>query len=622
MTLPRRIGVRLGLSFAGIALLVLAGSVVALWQFSRMRVQAQRLYEVELQSVAVLRVHTDVLALPDRIDRLIATRDAKRFSAEVGALRQVLAADTDRAVQALSAAPADAERHAPMLRTLETVRSALPSQIDTLRGLAAAGDWEAVRLRLENQVAAYSSITSPLVEEVDRAVSREEAEARLGIASAQRRFVLTLAMTGVLTLLLAGVLGLAVTRSITRPLARLDEGAQALARGEFQHQVPVLGQDELASLAVVFNDTTRRLRDLYQALRRSEAHFRDMFENAVEGVFQTTPDGRFLTANPSMARTLGYDSPAELVAAATDIETQIYKDPAARREMLRRLEEQGVVQGFECELKRKDGTTVWVAANVRAVRDEAGQVLYLEGTNQDISDRRRAQELQTSLRHNETMSAMGSLLAGVAHEVRNPLFGISANLDAFEAQFGQRPEYAETLTMLRSEVDRLVALMNDLFDFGRPLQDHTVPGSLAEVVGRAVATRQSMAKRAGVEMSNRVPERLPRVLMDRKRLIQAFENVLQNAVQHTPAGGHIVIEAVHENSHERGWLRCTVRDSGPGFPNDDLGAVFQPFFTRRRGGTGLGLAIVQRIVEGHGGQVAAANRPEGGAEVTVRLPCA
>jgi nitrogen fixation/metabolism regulation signal transduction histidine kinase len=199
-----------------------------------MRVQAQRLYEVELQSVAVLRVHTDVLALPDRIDRLIATRDAKRFSAEVGALRQVLAADTDRAVQALSAAPADAERHAPMLRTLETVRSALPSQIDTLRGLAAAGDWEAVRLRLENQVAAYSSITSPLVEEVDRAVSREEAEARLGIASAQRRFVLTLAMTGVLTLLLAGVLGLAVTRSITRPLARLDEGAQALARGEFR----------------------------------------------------------------------------------------------------------------------------------------------------------------------------------------------------------------------------------------------------------------------------------------------------------------------------------------------------------------------------------------------------
>jgi PAS domain S-box-containing protein len=621
VTKPRRIGVRLALSFVGIVLLMLAGSTVALWQFSRVRAEAQHLYEVELQSVAVLRVHTDVLALREKLERLIEARDARRFSMEAASLRQILAADAERALQALSASPSDAERHAPILKTLDTVRSALPFQIDTMRRLAAAGDWEALRLRLENQVEAYGAITSPLVEEVDRAVSREEKEVREGIARAQGRVVLTLVVTGVLTLLLAAVLGLAVTRSITRPLARLDAGAQALARGEFQHQVAVMGQDELASLGMVFNTMARRLSDLYQALQRSEAHFRAIFENAVEGVFQSTPDGRFLTANPALARTLGYGSVDELLAATTDIERQLYKDPASRREMLRLLDEQGVVQGFECELKRKDGSSVWVSVNVRAVRDEAGNVLYLEGTNQDISDRRRAQELQASLRHSETMSAMGSLVAGVAHEVRNPLFGISANLDAFEAQFGQRPEYAETLAMLRGEVDRLVGLMNDLFDFGRPLED-TRAGSLADVVARAVASRHAMARRAGVELSNRVSEGMPAIRMDRKRLIQAFENVLQNAVQYSPAGGTVVIEAAAENHHEGAWLRCTVKDSGPGFPSADVSSVFQPFFTRRRGGTGLGLAIVQRIVEGHGGQVAAANRPEGGAEVTVRLPCA
>jgi signal transduction histidine kinase len=220
------------------------------------------------------------------------------------------------------------------------------------------------------------------------------------------------------------------------------------------------------------------------------------------------------------------------------------------------------------------------------------------------------------------MSAMGSLLAGVAHEVRNPLFGISATLDAFEAHFGQRKEYAETLAVLRAEVDRLVGLMNDLFDFGRPLQQDTVPGSLADVVTQAVATRLTMASRAGVELCNRVPEQLPPVRMDRKRLVQAFENILQNAVQYSPAGGTILIEAAPDDQQETAWLRCTVKDGGAGFATEDLSAVFQPFFTRRRGGTGLGLAIVQRIVEGHGGRVAAANRPEGGAEVTVRLPCA
>jgi signal transduction histidine kinase len=117
-----------------------------------------------------------------------------------------------------------------------------------------------------------------------------------------------------------------------------------------------------------------------------------------------------------------------------------------------------------------------------------------------------------------------------------------------------------------------------------------------------------------------VPRPLPPVLMDQARLVQALHNLVQNAIQHSSAGAEVVVSA-HEEPQGR-WIACLVRDSGPGFRDEDIPHVFEPFFTRRRGGTGLGLSLVQSIVEQHGGSVAVANHADGGALVTVRLPAA
>jgi signal transduction histidine kinase len=108
--------------------------------------------------------------------------------------------------------------------------------------------------------------------------------------------------------------------------------------------------------------------------------------------------------------------------------------------------------------------------------------------------------------------------------------------------------------------------------------------------------------------------------MDRGRLLQVFQNLIENALQHSPRGEAVRVRAAIDRADRVAFIECAIEDAGPGFREEDLPRVFEPFFTRRRGGTGLGLSIVQRIVEEHGGRIAAANRTPTGAVVTLRLP--
>jgi signal transduction histidine kinase len=228
--------------------------------------------------------------------------------------------------------------------------------------------------------------------------------------------------------------------------------------------------------------------------------------------------------------------------------------------------------------------------------------------------------LEESLRRKEHMSVMGSLVAGVAHEVRNPLFGISSTVDAFEARFGDVEKHQRYLTTLRTQVDRLQQLMSDLLEYGKPLASEPRPESVAEVVGEAVRSCEIHARRAHVRVEPGAPADLPRVDMDRSRMVQVFQNVLQNAIDHAGRGGRVVVEARAVADRGGARVQVSVRDTGPGFQEADIPRLFEPFFTRRRGGTGLGLSIVQRIVDQTGGRVTAQNHPDGGAVVTIDLP--
>jgi signal transduction histidine kinase len=235
--------------------------------------------------------------------------------------------------------------------------------------------------------------------------------------------------------------------------------------------------------------------------------------------------------------------------------------------------------------------------------------------------------LQESLRRSEVMSALGTLVAGVAHEVRNPLFGLSAVLDAFESRFGDQEAHRSYLALVKAQVQRLNVLMQQLLDYGKPLALELTPGRLEEAAAEAVAGCAALAGGRGVEVTVDAAPGLPAVPMDRAGIVQAFQNLIDNAVAHSPRRGRVrVVLAAGAGGGAPGrlggWVTGRVEDSGPGFRPEDLARVFDPFFSRRRGGTGLGLSIVQRVVEQHGGRITAANRPGGGAVMELLLPAA
>src|ERR1700676_3094610 len=400
------IGPRLILGFVFIILSMLAADVVVLWQFHLVRTQAERLNGIDQKLVAVLRVHTSLLAFHDRLEELADSQDLGRLVTEGGPLRAAVLEDTRRAMSALSLPPFNPRRDPTILPTLPVIQSALPSQLEAITTLATSGDWRAVHLRLAKEVTPLESLTSALVENVDHEVGEEQAQTVLNIKRVQRLVFLVVPLTAALTLLIAATLRVAITRSITRPLARLVEGSKALARGEFQHQVSVSGEDELAHLGQVFNDTARRLRDLYATLQSSEDRLRLVIDTIPAYAWSARPDGsvdfinqRFLEfTGRSMEDMLGWGWG-----------TLVHPDDLTRYvgEWLAAVAT-GEAMESEARVRRMDGDYRWLLIRNVPLRDKLGNIVSWYGTAIDIEERHRAED---ALRQSEDFLAEAQRLS-------------------------------------------------------------------------------------------------------------------------------------------------------------------------------------------------------------------
>ena len=374
---------------------------------------------------------------------------------------------------------------------------------------------------------------------------------------------------------------------------------------------PVLdATGEVAYVLGTGTDVTDRRR-LEADLRRAAVEWRETFDGLPLGVVVVDAEGRIVRANRTAVEHSGRSSWRELIE--TPLAALGPGEPwAALRDLAEALR-----GGAPAVREVSDPLTrvTWVvsARTLEADGDTAGRtVLNFQNVTETV-------HLKEQLRQSETMAEIGSIVAGVAHEVRNPLFSISATLDAFESRFGRTEGFERYLSVLRGEIVRLTTLMRDLLDFGRPSRPDFAECCMEEVVEAAVSACAPLARRKSVAIAwTRGAATFP-VLADRARVTQVLQNLIENAVHFSPQGGRVEVALGAAGDEEERWVECAVRDSGPGFDPDDLPRLFEPFFTRRRGGTGLGLSIVKRIIYDHGGEVAAENHAGGGAVVKVRL---
>jgi signal transduction histidine kinase len=162
--------------------------------------------------------------------------------------------------------------------------------------------------------------------------------------------------------------------------------------------------------------------------------------------------------------------------------------------------------------------------------------------------------------------------------------------------------------------------MEELLEYGKPFRGELYLVSIEEMVARSIRACLPKGEVGHVILVSNVAEGLPKIRIDRRRLSKVFVNLIENAVQHSPSGSTVSVEALRVSDSKQDWVECAVRDVGPGILDQDLPKIFEPFFSKRRGGTGLGLAIAQRIMEEHGGKLIAGNNPEGGACMIARFP--
>ncbi|HEV2561990.1 MAG TPA: PAS domain-containing sensor histidine kinase [Rhizomicrobium sp.] len=374
----------------------------------------------------------------------------------------------------------------------------------------------------------------------------------------------------------------------------------------------------------------RRTVTLDSRVTAAERTHRAFFDHAIEGIFRTTHDGRYLDANPALARIYGYENPAALIAGLTNIAGQLYIDPKRRGEFQSLMQDHDAVTDFVSQIRRRDGAVIWISENARAVRDWQGRLVFYEGTVEDVTARMQADE---DLRHalsqaEEASRTKTAFLAAMSHELKTPLNSVLGFSEILKTEMlGPigKPAYREYAENIHNSGKRLLAVINNILDVTR-LQAGAITLDarvlvVSELAEEAIAQARAECGDAR-EVTLDIPA-LPPIDADWMRLKQALTNLLSNAFKFTPAGGAIFVRA---RMLDGGGLSIAIEDEGIGMEQDQIEAALEPFhqldrsLSRRFEGTGLGLSIAKSLVELHGGALAIQSATGEGTIVTVSLP--
>jgi two-component system cell cycle sensor histidine kinase/response regulator CckA len=368
-------------------------------------------------------------------------------------------------------------------------------------------------------------------------------------------------------------------------------------------------QGRKAALVVVHDITQQKRSEA--ALKDAEQKYRQIFEKAILGIFQSTPQGRFTSVNESLAKMLCYDSPADLIETIRDIELQFYVDSKRRQEFKQQLEEHDVLHGFELEIYRKDRSKMWVSANVRAIRENAEIVGY-EGTLEDISQRKLLEE---QFRQSQKMEAVGRLAGGVAHDFNNAIGVITGYSELLQLRLPVGDPLHRYADEIAKAGQRAASLTRQLLAFSRKqviqpevLDLNNIVGEMDKMLRRLIGE--------DIQITFSREPRLAPIKADHGQIEQILMNLAVNARDAMPQGGKLFIQTSnveldetysrqHAYVKQGRYVMLTFSDTGCGMDKATQAKVFEPFFTTKEPGkgTGLGLSTVYGIVKQNGGYI-------------------
>jgi PAS domain S-box-containing protein len=386
------------------------------------------------------------------------------------------------------------------------------------------------------------------------------------------------------------------------------------------------------ALAYLLNRSEAEKTAAKNALKHSEAlveqRYRTMFEDALVGMFQSTPQGQVVTVNPAMARMLAYDSPQDMMATLADLGQQLYVDPKRREEFKALMAQHGVVHNFEAEMYRKDGSRMWLSSNVRAVY-EGGVLVRYEGATADITERK---VLEQQLAQAQKMEAVGRLAGGVAHDFNNAIgviVGYGALLKERVLSDAKAVQYAEEISKAGH---RAASLTRQLLAFSRK---QVIQPTILDLNSVVSETEKMLRRLIGEDIRMTVVQApdLGRIKADRGQIDQILMNLAVNARDAMPQGGKLIIEtsnadldktaALHHPYAKPGqYVLLSVSDTGCGMDKETQSHIFEPFFTTKPTGkgTGLGLSTVYGIVKQNDGFIWLYSEPGKGARFKIYLP--
>ncbi len=349
-------------------------------------------------------------------------------------------------------------------------------------------------------------------------------------------------------------------------------------------------------------------RAAHSSLSRLKAFSDSLVENMPIGLIALDGSGQLVAFNQTAEAILSLKAESLGKPAETAL-------PASCRGILDRLPTEGQPVDREIDCTVADGRTAHLEMIAAGLQEEeegpaSGHVILFR----DMTEVRR---LKQEVARSQRLASLGSLAAGVAHEIRNPLSSIKGFATYFKERYRDNPEDRETAEVMIREVDRLNRVITQLLEFARPMTMTRVPTSLQQLIRHVLKTVEGQARERGIIVETDLSPEIGEIPLDADRIMQVFLNLCLNAIAAMEGGGTLRITLGRQNSRT---VRIELADTGIGISDQDLPRVFDPYFTTKPSGTGLGLPIVHKVVEAHGGEVTIRSEQGRGTTVTVLLP--